>query len=273
METKALVLGGGGVTGIAWSLGLLAGWAEQGLNVADADLVVGTSAGAVVAAQLTTGCDPQELYAEQLAGPGNESAVSLNWRRLLPMAPLMLRAPHSARARARIGKLALQTPTVPEQQRRDIIASRLPVHAWPDRDLRITAVNTASGKFHPFQRADDVALVDAVAASCAVPGVWPPMTVSGQRWMDGGVRSATNLDLAQGYDRVLLLAPMSYGTAEPLRNLRRSAQVVAIAPDPAARKEFGRNPLDPAQRPPAAHAGHTQAAVTRESAAELWFQP
>ena len=270
MTTKALVLGGGGVTGIAWSLGLLAGWAEEGLDVADADLVVGTSAGAVVAAQLSTGCDPRELYAEQLAGPGGESAASLNKRRLLRMAPAMLRAPRSQRARARIGKVALRTPTVSEQERRTIMASRLPSHDWPERNLRITAVNAASGELRAFERDDDVPLVDAVAASCAVPGVWPPMTIAGQRWIGGGVRSATNLDLAHGYDRVLLIAPMSYGTASSLRALRQTAQVVAIAPEKSARKDFGNNPLDPARRPPAARAGHAQAAATREAVSELW---
>lgn len=270
METKALVLGGGGVTGIAWSLGLLAGWAEEGLTVADADLVVGTSAGAVVAAQLSTGCDLAELYAAQLAGPGNESAVSLNWSRLLRMAPAMVRAPRSQRARASIGRVALRTPAASEQERREVIASRLPVHDWPDRNLLITAVNATSGELRSFDRDADVPLVDAVAASCAVPGVWPPMTVAGQRWVDGGIRSATNLDLASGYDRVLLIAPVSYGTGPSLRALRQTARVVAIAPEKAARKEFGNNPLDPARRPPAARAGHAQAGATREAVSELW---
>ena len=69
MATRALVLGGGGVAGIAWELGLLSGWAGEGVDVREADLVVGTSAGSVVGAQLRLDGDLQSLFERQLLPP------------------------------------------------------------------------------------------------------------------------------------------------------------------------------------------------------------
>ena len=80
---------------------------------------------------------------------------------------------------ARIGAVALATKTVPETVRREVIAQRLPSHDWPDRVLRVTAIDTATGEFVVFDRDSGVGLIDAVAASCAVPGAWPPVTIAG----------------------------------------------------------------------------------------------
>lgn len=272
MQTKALVLGGGGLTGIAWQLGLLAGWAEEGLTLTDADLVVGTSAGAVIAAQLCTDCDPRWLYENQMEGLADEKVAALDWRWLLRMGPSMMRAQQSQRARARIGRKALEATTESQQERRETIEQRLPVHSWPDGDLRVTAVNAETGEFRQFDRDDGVPLVDAVAASCAVPGLRPPVTIDGQRWIDGGVRSGTNIDVAAEYDRVLAIAPMNYGTANFLRELRQKTTVMAVAPDVPARKVFGNNQLDPARVPAAGRAGHAQAGSTLAAAWEIWEQ-
>ena len=108
----------------------------------------------------------------------------------------------------------------------------------------------------------------AVAASCAVPGVWPPITVGGRRWIDGGAASPANADLAAGCDRVVIVAPLLAGVglipgveaqAETLR--RQRATVTVLSPDAAAKAAIGKNTLDPARRPDAARAGRTQAAV------------
>ncbi|MEV1147602.1 patatin-like phospholipase family protein, partial [Micromonospora sp. NPDC049799] len=76
---RALVLGGGGVTGVAWELGLLAGLAERGVDLLGADVVVGTSAGSVVGAQVCSGTPVEDLYAAQLRDPGGEVAARLGW--------------------------------------------------------------------------------------------------------------------------------------------------------------------------------------------------
>jgi len=277
MASRALVLGGGGVTGVAWEIGLLAGLAEGGMELTDADLVVGTSAGAVVGAQVTSGVPLPELYARQLAGYGGELAARLSRRSIATMGWAAVRSREPRTARARIGRLALNTPTVPEAQRRAVIESRLPVHDWPSTRLRVTAVDAESGAFVVFDRDAGVTLVDAVAASCAVPGVWPPVTIDGRRWIDGGMRSSANADLAQGCQRVVVLAPVSGGfgpiarLADQVAALRAGgAQVSVVTPDRDSRRAIGRNMLDPARRAVAARAGHAQAPAAAAEIRDTW---
>jgi NTE family protein len=143
-----------------------------------------------------------------------------------------------------------------------VIEHRLPSHDWPAAALRLTAVDVRSGAFEAFDAASGVALVDAVAASCAVPGIWPPVTIGDRRFMDGGVRSAINSDLAEGHDRVVVLAPLA-GPSEAMTSaeldaLRGSASVAVVSSDEAAVEAMGPNALDPAMRRPAAEAGRRQ---------------
>lgn len=281
MADRALVLGGGGITGIAWELGILAGLAEAGVDLRSADLVVGTSAGSVVGAQITSGADLDELYASQFAPPGTERPARMGARALLRWGWAIAGSRHPQQARARIGRMALVTATVPQAQRRGVIESRLPAHTWPEQPLLVTAVDAESGEFAAFDRdsrvgVHSVTLVDAVAASCAVPGVWPPITVGGRHWIDGGVRSATNADLAAGYDRVVVLAPITRGIGPSSRAAARVAalgewaRVALVAPDPAARGAIGRNVLDPARRAAGARAGRAQAAAVVDEVARIW---
>jgi NTE family protein len=276
MSGRALVLGGGGVTGIAWELGLLAGLAELGVDLADADLVVGTSAGSVVGADLRSGTSPAELYAAQLVPHDGPAADRIGIRWIAGLTWTMVRSRDPARARARIGRMALAAKTVSEEQRRKVFADGLPVHDWPARRLLITAVDAESGEFRAFDAASGVGLVDAVAASCAVPGIWPPVTIGGRRFIDGGMRSPANVDLAAGYERVVVIAPLVRGfghmtsVASQVSGLGGSSQVAVIEPDQAAVKAIGRNVLNPARRVPAARAGHAQAAAVAEQVAAVW---
>jgi len=189
MPERALVLGGGGVTGVAWELGLLAGLAELGVDLTDADLVVGTSAGSVVGADLASGVSLAELYEAQLAPPTGEIAAQLGLKFIAKLSWAMFRSRDPVKARVRIGKMALASRTVSEADRRKVIAARLPAHDWPACRLLITAVDAESGEFTTFDAASGVGLVDAVGASCAVPGIWPPVTIGGRRYVDGGMRS------------------------------------------------------------------------------------
>ena len=273
MASRALVLGGGGVTGVAWELGVLAGLAEAGVDLTDADVVIGTSAGSVVAAQLTTGTELEKLYAAQL-GNSTEIAARIGVPTMLRWAWAAVGRRNAQQVRARIGRMALAARTAPEAQRRAVIEARLPVHEWPRRRLLITAVDAESGEFTAFDRDSAVDLVDAVGASCAVPGVWPPVTINGRRYIDGGVRSAANVDLADGCERVVVLAPMT-GGGGPIPTVAKqvgglSAKVAVVSPDPQARRAIGRNALDPARRAPAARAGREQAASVASAVAEVW---
>ena len=102
-----------------------------------------------------------------------------------------------------------------EAVRRNVIAQRLPSHDWPDRDLRITAIDIGTGELVAFDRKSGVELVDAVAASCAVPGAWPLVTIGERRYMDGGVGSTMNLKLATDCESVGVLVPSGKGVPSP----------------------------------------------------------
>ena len=281
---KALTLGGGGVTGIAWELGVIAGLRDKGLDLRDADLVVGTSAGSVVGAQITSGADLESLFNAQMVPPEQSSERAVNFdpammedmfRRLMSAGPA-----DAQTLRARTGAFALQTPTVSEAERRAIISSRLPMQEWPSNpELLIVAVDAHTGQERIFDRTSGVPLVDAVAASCAVPGVWPPVTIEGRRYIDGGIRSGTNADLARGCQRVVILSPMGMTDMGPLGNPademalleREGGTVVVVTPDAASVQAIGPNVLSPATRAATALAGREQGRALAASLRAMWL--
>jgi NTE family protein len=280
---RGLVLAGGGVAGIAWEIGVLRGIEEVdpplAAAVMAADVVIGTSAGSTVAAPITGGAALADLYAAQLSETSPELAVRIEMDDLLGR---FARAVDGARSpdelRRRIGALAIETATVDEPARRAVIEARLPNQKWPDRSLMIVAVDAESGQEVVFDGSAAVSLVDAVAASCAVPGVWPPVTIAGHRYMDGGVRSATNADLAAGCDRVIVLSPAppdapSLGTATLADELKalEPAKVAIVYADAAALSAFGTNPLSPETRRPSAEAGREQGRAEAGRLAAVWW--
>jgi len=256
------VLGGGGVAGVAWHTGVLLGLAESGVDVTSADLMVGTSAGSTVAAQLAAGRDLAELFARQVdpATLATERTPPVSMADLIQKFVPIYSPEHDAAERRRLlGALALTTDTVTESERRAVITGRQVGAEWPDRPLAVTAVDTATGDRRVFDRTSGVDLVDAVAASSAVPGVWPPVTLDGSRYMDGGTWSATNLDLAAGYDRVLVLAPIvDPAVADEIDALGPGLRVEVVQPDADSTAAFGADVLDPAVREPSARAGLVQ---------------
>jgi NTE family protein len=276
--TRALVLGGGGVAGAAWETGILIGLSDAGIELRTADRFIGTSAGSRVAAEVTNGVSLAESFARLIAPPpAYEISVDFDAEKLMAAfgEALANTKPGVEMSRA-IGRYALEVDTVPEQVRREIIAGRLTVHTWPDGDLRIVAVDASTGETRVFTAADGVELVDAVAASCAVPGIWPPVTIDGARYIDGGMRSSSNPDLAAGCDDVVVIAPMpEMPMAGPdvttgIEALTRSARVVTIGPDAASTAAIGINPLDPATARPSAEAGRAQAVAHVDEVAAIW---
>ena len=271
----ALVLGGGGITGIAWELGILAGLAEEGIDLTDADIVVGTSAGSVVGAQVTNGVPLADLYAAQLEPPDAEIGGRLSRIAALKLLPPYVLPGTGREKLMRVGRVAKGAHAPGSVDREGVIRARLPIHAWPERDLRVSAVDTDSGEFTVFTRDSGVDLVSAVAASCAVPTVWPPVEIDGRSYMDGGMRSTANVDVALGAERVVVLAPLP-------RSLSRKTSIRAqlervgprewsvVVPDPESLAAFGRNLLDPAKRKGAAEAGLRQSRALVDELRHVW---
>lgn len=279
MADRAVVLGAGGTAGTGWLAGLLYGLGEAGVDLGDADVVFGTSAGAVVGAQLMSGeLTLRELYERQLAEPTGEIAGRLTVSTYLGYAWATLTSRTPEAYGRKVGRMALAARTPTGAARRAAIESRLVSPQWPKRQLRMSAVDTATGELRVFSNDSGVPLVDAMAASCAVPGAWPPVSIEGRRWMDGGTHSPANVHLAEGYKRVVVLAPVGRGggplasaEAQVGRLREMGARVALVTPSVAARKAFGRNPLDPTRREPSARAGLEQSREHTAEIREVWL--
>jgi len=280
----ALVLAGGGVVGIAWELGFLRGLESGSPTLFDRirspeTTFVGTSAGSIVAAQLASGVSIADLLAPEMAGA---TAPSGGPRfHLVGMAATMIGARLGTRspeaARRRIGPYALRAQTFPEDDWVGSIRRRLGSDSWPDRRLLINVVDSESGEHRVFDQSSGVDLARAVAGSCAVPGVYPPVTIDGRRYMDGGMRSIANADVAAGCDPVLIVAPLRGGGG--LGTVTRS-ELDALAPaqvrveyaDRESARAFGRNPLGAATRAASARAGVRQGQQNASEIATFWNQ-
>jgi NTE family protein len=270
VATRALVLGSGGATGGGWEAGVVAGLAEHGVDLAAADLIVGSSAGAVVGACLAAGTDPQALYRDQLAPPRGSARKLSPWM-AARLSAIILTSGDPVRLRTRAGKLALAARTGPGARRLQEIRARLPVTDWPSKPLKVTAVDVNTGEFVVFDATGPVSLVDAVAASTAAPGVQPPVTIGGRRYMDGGLRSVVSADLAAGFDRVVILSPVARGNRLIPGPHQQSAEltgasVAVVTPDTAVIRGM----FDPSRRAAAARAGHAQAASVAERVRAVW---
>jgi NTE family protein len=208
---RALVLGGGGPVGIGWESGIISGLMEGGVDLSQADLIVGTSAGSFVGANLAMGRDlahlvetfitePQEpVPAAQPAAPPPDLSILIG-----KMQEAVSGARPAKEVRAEIGAWALTAKTISEE---DFIASfgswfsGLPETAWPDRPFACTAVDAADGSFVVWDRGAGIGLARAVASSCSVPGIFPPIAIRGRRYIDGGMRSATNGAFQQAFGK------------------------------------------------------------------------
>jgi NTE family protein len=290
--TRALVLSGGGPVGIAWQTGLAAGLAAKGVDLRTADFIVGTSAGSAVGAQLALGRDMSIVLdryrsagspgAEGQPAPasaGRSAATAATPGRMQELMRLMAESAASdaspEEARAAIGRFALESETGPEER---FVAgfSYLAGEPFPD-GYACTAVDAESGEFKVWDASSGAPLDRAVASSCAVPGVFPPITINGRRYIDGGMRSGTNADLAAGHAKVLIVTLMSGARASStasgdprmqryLERMARERQVLLdagaeiemVGPDEESASIMGVNLMDGRIAPAAADAGFRQ---------------
>ena len=301
-KNVALVLGGGGAAGNAWLIGIIAGLAEAGLDMTEAaDLVIGTSSGATAAAQVRSGIPPAELLTSVLSPPVQPVGQKREQPPSPPMATVFERmraigaaATSAADLRRAMGAFGLESDAIlgpaAAEQRRAMVAARLPRLEWPDRPMIVVAVNAHTGELAAFDRDSGVELVDAVTAATALPGMVPTHSINGARYINGGVRSADNADLASGYANVVVLTPFSersgplppgqfeglrrspeWGTdlASQVKGLRnQGSRVEVITPDADSRAAMGTNQMDLATCIPAARAGFAQG---KQEATRLTF--
>ncbi len=295
MPTRALVLGGGGPVGIAWESGLAAGLAESGVNLGDADLIIGTSAGSAVGAQLAMGRTPQQMYAAVAADAGNTNPGPARANpdaagpapNLLPLMELMQKAARDdvspEAVRKEIGAFALGATTMSEEAFIATFGRMLASSEnWPAKMFMCTAVDALDGTFHTWSNDSGVPLSRAIASSCSVPGIYPPITINGRRYIDGGMRSSTNADLARGNDTVVIVSIRAGGEGAmaeasqkrldgELDTLRQSgSKVVLITPDAPSRDAFGLNLMDFRRRAGAAETGLAQGRAEARNLTGHW---
>jgi NTE family protein len=238
--TRALVLGGGGPVGVGWESGLAEGLAEAGVALGEADLVVGTSAGSIVGARLALGLD----LAEAVSAVGQplpvEAGVGATIADLMTaLAGAASRAQTPEQTRIEVAKLALEARTVPEGDFTGAaVFAQLAGRDWP-ASFWCTAIDTQTGGLRVWDAAARVQLDRAVAASCAVPMVFPPVTIDGSRYMDGGLRTPLNADLAAGHTAVIVVSCLAMALPEGITDPMFDAIAAQIGVELAVLRDGG----------------------------------
>ncbi|GGW55935.1 patatin [Streptomyces lucensis JCM 4490] len=264
---RALVLGPGGRLGTAWTAGLMTGLRRLGVDLGEADVIVGTSAGAIVGAVMATGQDPARLATVRRSA--NASSVLHRPNPAVTGSVFAVLGDPSldpAEARRRVGRIALET--VDEQAENRLIAQRaalIAADSWPQRPLLIPAVDAESGEPIVWDAAAGVPLARAVAASSAFPGIEPPVTVDGRHYFDGALRAGTNIDLAGDARTVVVVDPLAHRHPSPTAE---GAHI--MAPDPTAVRLLDAEQSDPEVWQAAYQAGEAQAGTAAEELRAHW---
>jgi len=288
-RTRALVLGGGGPVGRAWQTGLATGFAEGTIDLSGADLIVGTSAGAIVGAEIALGHDmknalPAPTAATAMTAP---SPPSKTMQEILLAISRLSSSPNPEEDLRKIAQTALAADTPSEEAalNRSNLTGVTGQH-WPS-NLTVTSINTATGVRQIWDSTSGVELARALAASSALPGVWPPITVGENRYMDGGIYSALNADVAKGHQRVVVIscfnlaptpesAPNSASSGRSLREVEMlrsgGSTVEIIAPDDSFLRltNNGAMMLNPALETEAFRLGREQALSELTKVGALW---
>ncbi len=279
-KSRALVLGGGGVTGIGWEVGVLAGLLDQGADLRAADAVIGTSAGAFVGANYAAGVPWAQVLQMQERASDHEPL-----RRLVPEVYQAWRdafvdgAGDPRAVGVGFGRVARRfDPTMGAAERRQVVRSRLATDSWAPA-LRICVTDADTGELVVLGPEADVRLEEAVEASGAVPGIWPAVKIGGREWIDAGMVSAANAATATGHDHVVVLAPMPEGfvgipsAAQDVAGLALGARALLLTPDEESQLAIGDNPYDPTRAGAAAAAGRRQGRARATDVIAAWLLP
>lgn len=274
-KQRGLILGGGGVAGIAWEIGLLHGLLSAGVPLLDADEVIGTSAGAFAGAALLDARGIAWAYDRQLTGAAREISADFP-PEVIDALTTILRdhADDMEEAGRRLGAFAIDARTIETSARMAVVSDRLAMREWPSERLRMTAIDARTGKLHLLDRASGLDIVDAAAASGAAPGIWPVVRTGETVWIDGGSVSVTNAQLAAAYRRCLVVSPMTmnFSGASVQSQLDAFPDTLSllIVPDDASMEAIGTNPFDADRRPGAAEAGYRQGLAAAGEASAIW---
>ncbi|WP_280383399.1 patatin-like phospholipase family protein [Nocardia wallacei] len=266
---SALVLGGGGPVGIAWMAGLAIGLREAGIELGRADRFVGTSAGSIVGTVLAGDGDLARLLSPP---PTGAPPPQVDQARLAEIFAILGRpALDPMQARRRVGELALAAQAGDPADHVARMSALVGPVSWPSRDLVVTSVDAESGELRAWTREDVASLPQALAASTAVPGVFPPIPIDGRYYLDGGVRSSINADLAAGAELVVIVEPLAHMFPRtPSDGELGSATTISLVPDETTIGVFGVDVFNPAALAPAYEAGVRQAADAARDLKGAW---
>jgi NTE family protein len=288
--TRALVLGGGGPVGVGWESGLAVGLAGEGVVLGEADLIVGTSAGSIVGSRLAMQMDLPALVrsVSQPLETGSGAAGAIG-ELMSAWAGAVARALTPEALRVELGKLALAAQTVDERTFVGAeVFAQLEGREWP-ASFCCTAVDTRTGALQVWDQSAGAPLPRGVASSCSVPGVFPPVTIGTSRYMDGGMRTPLNADLAAGHEAVIVVSclPLALpeGISDPMfdaMSRQTEAELAAVRDSGAALEviapgqEFldisgwGASLMDPSRVSGAYQAGIRQAAAEAARLRAAW---
>jgi NTE family protein len=253
-----LVLGAGGALGAAWMAGALEALEDRlGRPLAEVDVIVGTSAGSVLAATLRAGYSPADLVAHQRGAGAPGLPTTRDFDRdsgSLPPPPRLrmgsprllataIRAPHTVHPKVAASALVLEGRAQHHTLRRYV--QTVTPAGWPATATWIVGVDYGTGRRVAFGRpgAPAASLADAVVASCSIPGWHAPKVIDDRRYVDGGVRSVASVDLLQRerLDAVFVLAPMaSHETDRPVRPTWRAERLMRQMHAAALDREVGK---------------------------------
>lgn len=265
---RTLVLGGGGITGIAWEAGVLAGLIDNGIKLNEADKIIGTSAGSFVGAVLANGYDMKDYYYEldERRDENDRASMSSDIYRLWQNAFIVGRD-DAEKVGQMMGDIVYTRPSkVDLNERKQAIRQRLGDVEWKD-NLEITAINAKTGVTSTFNSQSGVTLEEAVTASGAVPGIWPHIRLNESDWIDGGMVSPTNAMLAEGAKSIIILAPLADGLGmmpsafDDAEQLSKHSHVLVISPDSDSQAEIGDNIYNPNNIFNIGNAGYKQGQV------------
>lgn len=274
---RGLILGGGGVLGLAWEIGVLHGLVFAGIDLLASDEVIGTSAGAFAGAAMLDERGIAWAYQRQLSAGVQEVPGASTAEAIRTLSAILKECEGDDReAGRRVGAYALDAPTITVPARLAVVRDRLDRDDWPDR-LMFTAVDADSGALHLLSRDSGIDLVHAAAASGAAPGIWPVIEAGGRRWIDGGSVSVTNAHLAQRFDECIVVSPRPTNlTGLPVQAeidaFGKREAAMLIVPDTCSRAAIGENNFDPIRRRMAAEAGRQQGERVAREISSVWWR-